>query len=317
MKAILCLLDSSRLFDLIDELKITIFGIGAKWIEMVKTINLNPKDSHSLQSLNTILTTGSALLPESFDFVYEKIKSNVWLASISGGSDIISCFALGNPLLPVYKGEIQSLGLGMNVKIFNEQGESVQNEKGELVCISPFPSMPVYFWNDPDGKKYERSYFVKFPGVWTHGDYAKITSHSGIIIYGRSDATLNPGGIRLGTAELYQQIAQFKEITDCLAVGQMQAGGERVILFVVMQSGFTLTSELIQSIKKQIKKNVSPHHVPAKIIAAPDLPRTINGKLLEMAVKKIINHQPLGNLETIANPDSLEFFKSIDEIKDH
>ncbi len=301
----------SRLFDLIDALQITHFGVSAKWIEMIEASHLFPRKTHSLASLNTILTTGSPLLPKSFEYVFKNIKSNIWLASISGGTDIISCFALGNPLLPVYPGEIQCLGLGMNVKIFNEIGESVAESEGELVCTTPFPSMPIYFWNDPTGEKYFHAYFDKFPGVWTHGDYAKITTHHGLIIYGRSDTTLNPGGIRIGTAEIYQQLASFKEIADCMIVGQNIKGDESIILFVVMNENAQLTEILIQAIKKQIKENVSPHHVPDKIIAAPDLPRTLNGKLLEIAVKKIINHQSLDNLESIANPASLEFFEKI------
>lgn len=300
----------SRLFDLIDTLQITHFGVSAKWIEMVQASGLTPRQTHSLNSLQTILCTGSPLLPKSFEYVYKQVKPNVWLASISGGTDIISCFALGNPLLPVYPGEIQCLGLGMSVKVLNEKGESIEESKGELVCTAPFPSMPVYFWNDPTGEKYQQAYFNKFPNIWTHGDYAKITAHHGLIIYGRSDATLKPGGIRIGTAEIYQQITSFKEITDCLVVGQQFKSSEKIILFVVMRHNQQLTEELIHIIKEKIKENVSPHHVPHQIIAAPDLPRTINGKLLEITVKKIINHQPLDNIEAIANPDSLEFFKN-------
>jgi len=301
----------TRLFDLIDELGITVLGAGAKLIELAKKYGLQPRTTHSLTTLRTILTTGSPLLPESFDYIYQEIKTEVCVSSISGGSDIISCFALGNPILPVYRGELQCLGLGMDVKVFNPQGQAVIEEKGELVCATPFPSMPVYFWNDPNGEKYQRAYFDRFPNVWTHGDYVQLTEHGGLIIYGRSDATIKPGGVRIGAAEIYQQVAKFPEILDCLAVGQTRPQGERIILFVVMREGQPLTEELIAAIKTTIRKNTSPHHVPAKIISAPDLPRTLNGKLMEIPVKKIINHQPLAQTEALANPRSLEFFQHL------
>jgi len=304
----------TTLFDLIDECGINIFGVGAKVIESAEAFNLHPEKSHSLSSLRTILTTGSPLLPKSFDYVYQKIKIDVHLSSISGGSDIISCFGLGNPMLPVYRGEIQCLGLGMNVKIFNEQGQSVIEEKGELVCTTPFPSMPVYFWNDVDGEKYQQAYFDQFPGVWAHGDYAEITAHQGLIIYGRSDATLNPGGVRIGTAEIYQQIEKFPEIIDYLAVSKWHGGGESIILFIVLRDNLKLTDELIAKLKATIRKNTSPHHTPEKIIQAPDLPRTLNGKLIEIAVKKIINQESFNQPETLLNPESLEFFRTL--IKD-
>ncbi len=299
------------LFDLIDEYDVTVFGAGAKKIETAQKFSLRPRQSHVLKNLRTILTTGSPLLPESFDYVYRDVKSSLCLSSISGGSDIISCFALGNPVLPVYRGELQSPGLGMDIRIFNEQGQEIKKAKGELVCATPFPSMPLYFWNDPNGEKYQQAYFDRFPGVWTHGDYAQLTEHGGLIIYGRSDATLNPGGIRIGTAEIYQQVKKFPEILECLAVSQMGADGERIILFVTLREGEILSKELISSIKTTIRRNTSPHHVPAKIIQAPDLPRTQNGKLMEIAVKKIINHQPLTQTEALINPQSLEFFKTL------
>ena len=301
----------NTLFNLIDELGISVFGCGAKILEAAEKFGVKPRQSHSLTKLRTILTTGSPLLPESFDYVYRDIKPDICLSSISGGSDIISCFALGNPMLPVYRGELQCLGLGMDVQIFNEEGQPVHNTKGELVCATPFPSMPVYFWNDSDGEKYQHAYFDRFPHVWTHGDYAKLTEHGGLIIYGRSDATLNPGGVRIGTAEIYQQLEKFPEILEGLAVGQTCAGSERIILFIVLHEGKTLTSELIAAIKTTLRDNTSPHHVPAKIIAAPDLPRTLNGKLMEIAVKKIINGQPISHTETLANPQSLEFFNNL------
>lgn len=301
----------SALFDLIDQYAITVAGAGAKLIESAEKFGLKPVQTHSLSTLRTILTTGSPLLPESFDYVYRDIKPTVQLSSISGGSDIISLFAAPNPLLPVYRGELQCLGLGMDVRIFNEQGQAVKNEKGELVCASPFPCMPVYFWNDPNGEKYQHAYFDRFPNVWTHGDYAQLTEHGGLIIYGRSDATLKPGGIRIGTGEIYQQVEKFPEILDYLAVSHLQPTGEQIILFVTMRENQLLTDELITELKSTIRKNTSPHHVPAKIIQAPDLPRTMNGKLMEITVKKIINHQPLTQTEALANPQSLEFFKRL------
>jgi acetoacetyl-CoA synthetase len=301
----------TTLFDLIDECGVSVFGAGARFFESAEKSRLKPRQSHSLDKLRTILTTGSPLLPESFDYIYRDVKSNLQVSSISGGSDIISCFALGNPVLPVYRGELQCLGLGMDVKIFNEQGQELAEEKGELVCATAFPSMPIYFWNDTSGEKYQHAYFDRFPSVWAHGDYAQLTSHGGLIIYGRSDATLNPGGIRIGTAEIYQQLEKFPEILDCLAVGYMPDGNERIILFITLAKDIQLSDDLMTSIKTAIRTNASPHHVPAQIIQAPDLPRTLNGKLMEIAVKKVINGQPLSQTEGLANPQSLEFFKSL------
>ena len=299
-----------QLFDLIDLVKINIFGIGAKLIESAENLQLQPRKTHDLSSLKTILTTGSPLLPESFDYVYREIKADVQLSSMSGGSDIISCFALGNPNLPVYRGELQCKGLGMDIKIFNELGEQIINEKGELVCATPFPSMPVFFWNDPEVEKYHHAYFNRFPGIWTHGDYALETENGGIIIYGRSDATLNPSGVRIGTAEIYQQLEGFESIHDYLAVGKQTQHGEIIILFVIMAPNTELTQEFIQKIKDRIRKNTSPLHVPSQIIQAPDLPRTANNKVMEIAVKKLINGETLDNIEAIANPECLNFFKN-------
>ncbi|MBS0350817.1 MAG: acetoacetate--CoA ligase [Proteobacteria bacterium] len=299
------------LFDLIDKFHISVFGVGAKIIEATEKFGIKPMGTHNLKSLRTILTTASPLLPESFDYVYRDIKKNVCLSSISGGTDIISCFALGNPMLPVYRGELQCIGLGMNVQIFNEQGQSVIQEKGELVCTGPFPSMPIYFWNDLEGRLYHQAYFNRFPNTWTHGDYAEITEHGGLIIYGRSDATLNPGGVRIGTAEIYQEVEKFPQILEALAVGQMSSNGEKIILFVKMAANHMFNNQLANQIKSVLKTNLSPHHVPAKIIEAPDFPRTINGKLMEIVVKKIINHQPIDQMDTISNPQCLIFFKEL------
>jgi len=303
-----------RLFDVIDDVGITVFGVGAKLIESANKARLIPIKTHNLSTLRTILTTGSSLLPESFDYVYSKIKKDLCLSSISGGSDIVSCFALGNPILPVYRGELQCIGLGLNVKVFNEEGHSVTQEKGELVCTSTFPAMPIYFWNDPNGSKFHKAYFDTFPGIWAHGDYAEITEHGGMIIYGRSDTTLNPGGVRIGTAEIYQQVDKFEEVIDCMAVGQVRGGSERVILFVVLREGITMNNDLQKKIKRMIRTHASPHHVPAKIIQVPDLPRTISGKIVELAVKKILRGQPVKNIETLANPESLDYFRDLKEL---
>jgi len=301
----------NRLFDLIDKLGITVFGVGAKLIESFEKNYITPIITHSLSSLRTILTTGSPLLPESFDYVYTKIKKDLCLSSISGGSDIVSCFALGNPILPVYSGELQCLGLGMNVKVFNDHGKAVTEEKGELVCTDPFPAMPIYFWNDTDGEKFHNAYFNRYKNVWAHGDYAKITAHNGLFIYGRSDATLNPGGIRIGTAEIYQQVEKCDDVLDCMAVGQAWQGSERIILFIVLRNGSILNEALTQKIKTEIRQHASPHHVPAKIIQVPDLPRTISGKIVELAVKKIIHGKTVKNLDALANPEVLEHFKNL------
>jgi acetoacetyl-CoA synthetase len=303
------------LYDLIDEMNITHFGVGAKYFESSSKFNLAPISSHKLNSLSCVLTTGSPLLPNSFDYIYSQIKNDVRVSSISGGSDIISCFALGNPIMPVYCGELQCIGLGMDVHVFNDDGTDIIDEKGELVCTSAFPSRPIYFWNDASGEKYQHAYYDQFPGIWTHGDYAMMTSHHGLIIYGRSDATLNPRGVRIGTAEIYRQVEKFADVVESVAVGKEQDGSEIIILFVVMQPGLALTDDHINMIKKQIKDNTSPLHVPSKIIQVPDLPRTISGKTVELAVKNLINGQPIRNKSALANPDILNMIQQI--INDH
>jgi len=274
-------------------------------------MGLNPKNSHTLSSLKTILSTGSPLLQQNYEYVYHQVKQDVQLCSISGGTDIVSCFALGNPLLPIYTNELQCRGLGMKVEVFNDKGESVKNQKGELVCTAPFPSMPVYFWHDPDEKRYRKAYFEKFPNVWAQGDFAEITKHDGLIIYGRSDTVLNPGGVRIGTSEIYREVEQFNQILESIAIGQPHKDDVRVILFVVMRYGEELTPELIKKIKKAIKDNVSPHHVPAKILAVPDIPRTVSGKIVELAVRNVVTGKPVENIDAIANPDALEYFKNV------
>ncbi len=257
---------STQLFNLLEHEKITVFGTSAKFISSVEKFNLDPIKTHDLSALRTILSTGSPLLPMNFTYVYEHIKHDVCLSSISGGTDIVSCFALGNPMLPVYLGELQCRGLGLRVEVYDEAGHSVRNQKGELVCTAPFPVMPIYFWNDPSGEKYQAAYFNKFPGVWAHGDFAEITQHDGVIIYGRSDAVLNPGGIRIGTAEIYRQVETLPEIVESLVIGQEWQGDTRIVLFVKLRPDSTLDNALIQKIKQLIRQNASPHHVPAKII---------------------------------------------------
>ncbi|MGH8115539.1 MAG: acetoacetate--CoA ligase, partial [Rhodanobacteraceae bacterium] len=269
--------DGNSLWDLTDEVGISIFGTSAKWIDATAKMGVKPRETHKLQTLKSILSTGSPLSPESFDYVYRDVKERVLLASISGGTDIISCFALGNPLLPVYRGELQCRGLGMKVEILDESGQPVREQPGELACAAPFPSMPVKFWNDPEGEKYQAAYFSKVPGTWCHGDLAELTRHDGIIIYGRSDATLNPGGVRIGTAEIYRQVEQLPEVLESVAVGQHWEGDERIVLFVRLRNGLQLDDALRDRIRRQIRANTTSRHVPAKILEVADIPRTISG----------------------------------------
>jgi acetoacetyl-CoA synthetase len=303
--------NASTLWKMVDKEGITIFGTSPKFLKHCQNSGLTPKNLFKLDSLKTILSTSSPLTEEQFEWVYKNVKQEIQLSSISGGTDIISCFMLGNPLLPVYAGEIQCRGLGMKVEAFDEKGKSVINEKGELVCTAPFPSMPVYFWNDPDGSKYKSAYFEDFPGVWKHGDYIMITDKGGVIVYGRSDSTLNPGGIRIGTAEIYRIIESLEEITDSIVIGQKWKEDIRIILFVVLKEGNTLTKELIEKIKTSIRNSATPRHVPAKIVEIKDIPRTINGKKVEIAVTKLINGEKIKNKEVLANPESLKQFENI------
>ena len=306
--------DSNAMWDLVDELGITVFGTSAKYIASCEAAGIQPIVNNKLSKLRGILSTGSPLMEESFDYVYSKIKKVLMLSSIAGGTDIISCFVLGNPNLPVHRGEIQCRGLGMDVHSYSENGESLINRQGELVCTSPFPSMPIYFWNDPDGKKYRKAYFDEYPGIWHHGDYISISNHGGITMHGRSDATLNPGGVRIGTSEIYRVVENMEEIEDSLVIGQAWQGDERVILFIKLNDGFSLNDELKSKISASIKSNCSPRHVPAKILETPDIPYTINGKKVEIAVKMIIGGKSVGNRDALANPDSLDYFKDIPEL---
>lgn len=320
--ATLCLYDGSPfypdgnvLFDYAAEERFAVFGTSAKYIDAVRKAGLAPARTHDLSALRLIASTGSPLSPEGFSFVYEDINSDVQLASISGGTDIVSCFVLGNPLKPVWRGEIQGPGLGLAVDVWNDEGKPVRGEKGELVCTRAFPSMPVMFWNDPDGAKYRAAYFERFDNVWCHGDFAEWTPHGGIVIHGRSDATLNPGGVRIGTAEIYNQVEQMPEVAEALCIGQDWLDDVRVILFVRLASGVELTEELTQAIKNRIRIGASPRHVPAKVIAVADIPRTKSGKIVELAVRDVVHGRPVKNKEALANPEALDLFVGLDALR--
>lgn len=303
--------EADALFGLIDEFGIDVFGVSAKYLDAVKKSGVTPRQTHDLSSLKTILSTGSPLAPESFDFVYGSIKADVCLSSISGGTDIISCFVLGCPILPVRRGEIQCLGLGMDVDVVDENGRSLRGEKGELVCKSPFPSMPVGFWNDPGQKRYRAAYFDNYPGIWRHGDYVELTESGGMIIHGRSDAVLNPGGIRIGTAEIYRQVEQIGEVLESLVVGREIDGDCRIILFVILRPEAELSESLATKIRQRIRQNASPHHVPAKILQVTDIPRTRNGKIAELAVRSVLHGRPVKNRHALANPEALEQYERL------
>ena len=307
--------DARALFDLADETRLTLFGTSAKFIDSIAKTTCEPAATHSLDSVRTIVSTGSPLVAESFDFVYSKIKRDVHLASVSGGTDIVGCFVGGNPTGPVWRGEIQARLLGMAVEVFDELGHPVRQQKGELVCTRPFPSMPVGFWNDPDGRRYRAAYFEKYPGVWHHGDYVELTEHDGIVIYGRSDAVLNPGGVRIGTAEIYRQVEQVPEVLEGLVIGQQWNGDERIVLFVRLKEGTTLTPELQDRIREEIRRNASPRHVPARIVAVRDIPRTKSGKIVELAVREVVHGRAVKNLEALANPEALEQYRDRAELE--
>jgi acetoacetyl-CoA synthetase len=307
--------DASVLWNVAQDLKISVFGTSAKFIDMSKKAGLRPGTRFDLSPLKAVLSTGSPLSVENFQWVYREIKADLQLASICGGTDIISCFMLGSPISPVYAGEIQKRGLGMKVEAWAEMGTPVIGEKAELVCTTPFPSMPVCFWDDPDNGKYLDAYFATFPGVWRHGDYIEITPRGGIIIYGRSDATLNPSGVRIGTAEIDRQVEALEEVVDCLVVGQQWEDDVRVILFVVLRPGMTLDDGLVKKIKTRIRENTTPRHLPAKVIQVPDIPRTLNGKKVEIAVTKIIHGETVTNRDALANPAALDAFENIPELR--
>jgi len=303
------------LFDFADEERMTVFGTSAKYIDALNKAGARPVETHALASLTTMLSTGSPLVAESYDYVYRAIKKDLLLSSISGGTDIVSCFVLGNPNLPVYRGEIQCRGLGLNVQVFDDDGRAVVGVKGELVCISPFPSMPAHFWNDASGAKYRAAYFDRYPGVWCHGDYMELTSRGTAIIYGRSDATLNPGGVRIGTAEIYRQVERLEEVVESLVIGQDWDNDVRVVLFVRLRENLVLDATLIKKIKDQVRANTTPRHVPAKVVQVADIPRTKSGKIVELAVRNVVHGNPVKNIEALANPEALEHFRDIVELK--
>jgi acetoacetyl-CoA synthetase len=304
-----------RLFDLAERAGVTLFGTSAKFLDAARKAGVAPRRTHRLPALRTITSTGSPLSPESFEYVYRDVAADVHLASISGGTDIVSCFVGGVPTAPVWSGEIQAAGLGMAVDVFDEDGRSVTDAPGELVCRQPFPSMPVGFWNDESGARYRAAYFERFPGVWCHGDWTRRTASGGYVIYGRSDATLNPGGVRIGTAEIYRQVEVLPEVVESLAVGQAWDGDERIILFVRLGPGVTLDDGLRQRIADRIRRQTTSRHVPARILQVLDIPRTKSGKIVELAVKHVIHGRPVRNLEALANPEALDGFRDRPELR--
>ncbi|MDW8258624.1 MAG: acetoacetate--CoA ligase [Gammaproteobacteria bacterium] len=311
------LLDQGRiLFRFADAERMTHLGTSAKWIDTIAKNGLAPRREFHLDAVRVIMSTGSPLAPESFDYVYRDIKDDVLLASISGGTDICSCFVTGNPNLPVWRGEIQCRGLGMAVDVFDDSGRSVREQRGELVCTQSFPAMPVGFYNDPDGKRYRAAYFERFPGVWCHGDFCELTAHGGMIIYGRSDSVLNPGGVRIGTAEIYREVEKLPQILESVAIAQEWQGDVRVVLFVKLRPGVKLDTALENQIRDSIRQNTTPRHVPAKILGVDDIPRTRSGKIVEIAVREAVHGRPVKNIEALANPESLEFFRNRPELQE-
>jgi acetoacetyl-CoA synthetase len=306
--------DGNAIFDFVQDERCTFFGTSAKFIDACAKAGLKPIETHDLSSVRAIGSTGSPLLPESFDYVYAGIKHDVCLSSLSGGTDIVSCFVLGDPTGPVWRSEIQARGLAMRVEVWDDDGKPLVGEKGELVCTAPFPCMPVAFWNDPDGQKYFNAYFARFPNVWCHGDYVELTEHGGVIIYGRSDAVLKPGGVRIGTAEIYRQVEQLPEIAESIVVGQDWAGDVRVVLFVRLQPGHKLDEALKKRITDQIRRNATPRHVPARILEVADIPRTKSGKIVELAVRDVIHGRAIKNREALANPEALELYRGRKEL---
>jgi acetoacetyl-CoA synthetase len=304
------------LWEMAQDEKITVFGTSAGYIAALQNEGVKPGKSYDLTSLRTVLSTGSPLSIDSFEYIYNEIKADLQLASIAGGTDLNGCFALGNPMGPVYAGELQCRGLAMDVKAFDDNGNEIIDRQGELVCCKPFPSMPIYFWDDPDGSKYHDAYFDVYPNIWRHGDFIIVTERGGVVMLGRSDATLNPGGVRIGTAEIYRQVEKMAEIDDSVVVGQNWKNDVRVILFVKLAPGYELTQELQQKIKQTIRTNASPRHVPAKIISVPDVPYTLNMKKVELAVKKIIQGQPVLNKDALSNPEALDYYQNIAELNE-
>jgi acetoacetyl-CoA synthetase len=305
----------ATLFDLVDETGITLFGTSAKFIDALERGGIRPRETHDLTSIRTITSTGSPLAPEGFDFVYEHVKPDVHLASISGGTDLCGCLVAGDPTRPVWRGEIQGPALGLDVDVVDEQGNHLDREKGELVCRNAFPSMPLGFWGDDDGSRYRAAYFERIPGVWHQGDFASWTEHGGLVIHGRSDATLNPGGVRIGTAEIYRQVEQVPEVAEALAVGQAHAGDTRILLFVVLRDGAVLDDDLRDRIRRRIRENTTPRHVPAVVLDVPEIPRTRSGKITELAVRSVIHGEEVRNVEALANPEALDHFRDRPELR--
>jgi acetoacetyl-CoA synthetase len=310
--------DAAILFDYCDAERFTQFGTSAKFIDAIAKRGLKPGKTHSLASVRTIISTGSPLVPESYDYVYREIKRDVCLSSISGGTDIMAAFADANPILPVWRGELQCRSLGMKVEVWDEDGRALVGQKGELVCTRPFPSMPIGFWNDPGGKRYHEAYFARYPNVWCHGDYCELTARGTMIVYGRSDATLNPGGVRIGTAEIYGQVEKIDAVEESVAIGQLwppeQPSDTRVVLFVKLRPGLVLDAALEERIRRQIREHTTPRHVPARIVQVPDIPRTKNGKVVELAVKAMVHGMPVTHTDALANPEVLGLFRNMPEL---
>ncbi len=303
------------LFDFAQAEDMTLFGTSAKYIDALNKAGFDAKAGYDLPKLRAMASTGSPLVPEGFDYVYQHIKDDLCLSSIAGGTDIVSCFMLGNPIGPVWRGEIQKRGLGMAVEVWDDEGRPVVGEKGELVCVKPFPSMPIAFWNDPDGARYRAAYFERYPGIWHHGDYVELTEHGGVIVYGRSDATLNPGGVRIGTAEIYRQVEQLDEVEESLVIGQDWQGDVRVVLFVRLRPGVSLDEELEGRIKQQVKSGCTPRHVPARVVQVGDIPRTKSGKIVELAVRDTVHGRPIKNKEALANPEALDLYRDLPQLQ--
>ncbi|TNF90241.1 MAG: acetoacetate--CoA ligase [Gammaproteobacteria bacterium] len=308
--------DGEVLWRYAEDIDLTFFGTSAKYIDAMKNADLKPMGKFDLSALRTVASTGSVLAPESFDYVYDNIKQDLCLASVSGGTDIVSCFVISCPLRPVYRGEIQCRGLGMAVAVFDDDGNSLHGQKGELVCTETFPSQPVYFWGDEGGEKYHNAYFARFDNVWHHGDYVMLTDHDGIIIYGRSDATLNPGGVRIGTAEIYRHVEQLDEVVESIVIGQDWKDDVRVVLFVVLQPGLELDERLADRIRKTVREKCTPRHVPAKIVQVDEIPRTKSGKIVELAVREVVHDRPVKNIHSLANPEALELYRGLPQLQD-
>ena len=307
--------DGNALFDFAEAERCTLFGTSAKYIDALRNAGLDPGSSHDLSALRTLTSTGSPLAPEGFDYVYRHIKSDLCLSSIAGGTDLIGCFVGGNPIGPVWRGEIQKRHLAMAVEVFDEAGTALRGQTGELVCVKPFPSMPIHFWNDPEDLRYRAAYFETYPNVWHHGDFIELTEHGGIVIHGRSDATLNPGGVRIGTAEIYRQVERMDEVEEAIVVGQDWHNDVRVVLFVRLTEGTELDEDLVARIKARIREGCTPRHVPAKVLQVADIPRTKNNKIVELAVREVIHGRPVKNREALANPEALELYKDLPELQ--